>query len=402
MRPRLIKRFIRYLSRIRLVGSTASTGITFCLFASVHIAQADSFLHPKGAVAAEQRLHFWFVIGVMAFVVVPIFVILPFVLWRYRYGQRKSAYTPYWAKSKFWETVMWAGPTVIVVVLAFALWQETHRLDPYHWHPDAVNASETAALASAPTGAVAMPASAGMAMTPSSLPVPQQAVRPSADAEKQSSEAKTRMTVPRISGDDSLLGTVSNATNNFLLRHGASDTANEIFAPMGPEALLSGAPAEPLDIEVIGYDWKWLFIYPKIGIASVNALMIPVGTPVHFVLTSDSVMQSFFIPALGSQIFAMYGMVTHLNLEAERVGKYIGRNTQYNGEGFAQQHFVVTALSPAAFSSWLDNMAKSSQNWTPATETELQKRSVVSGTPTYKDVPNVYFARIGHLSQGMQ
>ena len=95
---------------------------------------------------------------------------------------------------------------------------------------------------------------------------------------------------------------------------------------------------------VVALDWKWLFIYPGQYIASVNRVVLPVGVPVDFKITSDTVMNAFFIPRLGGQIYAMAGMETQLHLLADRAGTYYGENTQYSGRGFPYQHFEVLAL----------------------------------------------------------
>ena len=108
----------------------------------------------------------------------------------------------------------------------------------------------------------------------------------------------------------------------------------------------------PLEVEVVSLDWKWLFIYPRLGLASVNRLVVPAGTPIAFRLTSASVMNSFFVPRLGSQIYTMAGMATRLHLQADRPGRYPGLSAQYSGEGFSDMHFVVEALPPADFARW--------------------------------------------------
>jgi cytochrome o ubiquinol oxidase subunit 2 len=115
----------------------------------------------------------------------------------------------------------------------------------------------------------------------------------------------------------------------------------------------------PLRVQVIGYDWKWLFIYPDQGIATVGTLAMPVGRPVSLQLTSATVMQSFFVPALGSQIYAMGGMVTRLNLQAGRPGISLGENTMYSGDGFHQQKFSARAMSPADFNAWVQHVRAS-------------------------------------------
>src|SRR5579859_6592038 len=110
---------------------------------------------------------------------------------------------------------------------------------------------------------------------------------------------------------------------------------------------------EPLEVQVVALDWKWLFMYPEQHIASVNRLVTPVGVPVHFRLTSASVMNVFFVPQLCSEIYAMYGMVTELNLQADRSGTFYGLAAQVNGDGFADMHFETSAVSPQDFSEWV-------------------------------------------------
>ena len=110
---------------------------------------------------------------------------------------------------------------------------------------------------------------------------------------------------------------------------------------------------KPVTIQVVSLDWKWLFIYPELGIASVNQLTIPVATPVSFDLTSSGVMNSFFIPQLGSQIYTMAGMVTHLNVLADHTGTYRGLSAQYSGAGFADMRFSVAAVATQDFDKWV-------------------------------------------------
>jgi cytochrome o ubiquinol oxidase subunit II len=110
---------------------------------------------------------------------------------------------------------------------------------------------------------------------------------------------------------------------------------------------------KPAEVQVVSLDWKWLFIYPDDGIASVNELVIPVGTPVHFSLTSASVMNSFFVPQLGSMIATMNGMVTQLHLKADRPGVYFGESAQFSGDGFSGMTFNVRAVSQDNFSQWV-------------------------------------------------
>ena len=105
-------------------------------------------------------------------------------------------------------------------------------------------------------------------------------------------------------------------------------------------------------------DWKWLFIYPDQGVAAVNQLVIPAGTPVEFRLTSATVMNSFFVPQLGSQIYTMGGMTTHLNLLADKPGEYPGFSANFSGDGFSEMRFVVKSVPAGDFDAWVDAGAR--------------------------------------------
>ena len=111
---------------------------------------------------------------------------------------------------------------------------------------------------------------------------------------------------------------------------------------------------DPLQVQVVGLDWKWLFLYPGEHVASVGTLVIPVDKPVQLQLTTDTVMQSFMVSALAGQIYAMPGMVTRLGMRADRTGIATGENTQFNGEGFADQKVQVAVLSPKDWQDWMD------------------------------------------------
>lgn len=108
----------------------------------------------------------------------------------------------------------------------------------------------------------------------------------------------------------------------------------------------------PLEVQVVSLDWKWLFIYPGEGIATVNQLVLPTGRPVHFALTSATVMNAFFVPRLGSMIYTMNGMATQLHLQADRPGVYYGQSAMFSGDGFPDMHFAVRAVPPAAYAAW--------------------------------------------------
>jgi cytochrome o ubiquinol oxidase subunit 2 len=211
-----------------------------------------SFLDPQGPVAADQFRHLVEVLAVLVgFVAIPVSVVTLWILFRYRYAAKSSRYTPEWDFYGPLEIACWAGPAVIVGILAIMVWRDTQALDPY-------------------------------------------------------------------------------------------------------KPLASDQPA--LRVQVIGYDWKWLFIYPDQGIASIGMLALPAGRPVALQVTSATVMQSFHIPALGSQIYAMGGMVTKLNLQADQPGRSLGENTMYNGDGFYQQRFTADAMTQEAFDEWVSKV----------------------------------------------
>jgi len=109
----------------------------------------------------------------------------------------------------------------------------------------------------------------------------------------------------------------------------------------------------PVRVEAIALDWKWLFIYPDQGVASVNRLVMPVGRPVAFRVTSATVMNSLMVPRLGGQIYAMSGMVGRLHYQADRPGRYEGLSAHYSGEGFADMRFAADAVAPDAFDRWV-------------------------------------------------
>jgi cytochrome o ubiquinol oxidase subunit 2 len=254
-----------------------------------------SFLDPQGPVADAQRWHFYWVLAIMAVMVAgPIFVLLPFWAWRYRYGRKTGKYAPKWEFSRLLEIMAWGGPIIIVAILAFFVWRDTHKLDPYK--PLASNQA-------------------------------------------------------------------------------------------------------PLRVQVIGYDWKWLFIYPDQGIASIGTLAMPVGRPIALQMTSATVMQSLFIPALGSQIYAMGGMVSKLNLEASKPGRSLGENTMYSGNGFHQQNFTALAMTPAQFESWVAKVHASGLPLDPKTLQLIARRAtradLIAALPQASTMDgNVYFTGV--------
>lgn len=212
----------------------------------------DSFqvLSPSGPVSRTIDELFWITMALMTLVLIPVFGMTAWFIWKFRASNQQAHYAPHWDAAPWIEWLVWLFPSLIILILGTLTWIYTHRLDPYK--PLAVDATTA-----------------------------------------------------------------------------------------------------PLEVQVVALDWKWLFIYPDQHIASLNQLVIPVNRPVSFKITSNTVMNSFFIPKLGGQIFAMAGMATQLHLLADKPGHYTGENTQYSGRGFPYQSFEVIAATANEFSTWV-------------------------------------------------
>jgi cytochrome o ubiquinol oxidase subunit 2 len=143
---------------------------------------------------------------------------------------------------------------------------------------------------------------------------------------------------------------------------------------------------KPLRVQVASLDWKWLFIYPDQGVASVNRLTIPVGTPISLELTSSGPMNSFFVPQLGSQIYTMAGMITRLHLQADQSGTYRGFSAQFSGEGFADMHFDADAVTNEKFGQWLDSARSAGPELNAKSYADLVKPSAAVAPYTYRSV----------------
>lgn len=208
----------------------------------------NSFLNPMGPIAVAQKDHLITVTLYSMIAMLPVIVLVPLILWRYRYKNKSACYKPNWEFSGILDAVMWGVPCVIVFVLSIQLWQSNKALDPY-------------------------------------------------------------------------------------------------------KPIESEFPA--LQIQVVGLDWKWLFIYPEYGIASIGEMAFPTDRPVALKLTSDTVMQSFLVSSLAGQIYTMPGMETQLHLKADQPGIFEGENTQFNGIGFTEQKFNAVGMSQQNFERWL-------------------------------------------------
>jgi cytochrome o ubiquinol oxidase subunit 2 len=156
---------------------------------------------------------------------------------------------------------------------------------------------------------------------------------------------------------------------------------------------------KPVTVQVVSLDWKWLFIYPDEGIATVNQLTIPVGTPISLELTSSGVMNSFFVPQLGSQIYTMAGMETRLHLQADHTGIYRGLSAQFSGDGFADMHFAVDAISAEQFAQWVAETRSAEPVLDEHAYADLAKPSKAVAPSAYRAVTPDLFSSV--LSAGM-
>ncbi|CAB3393157.1 ubiquinol oxidase subunit II [Kyrpidia spormannii] len=237
-------------------------------------------LNPAGPVGREE-MHLIVLSTVLVLaVVIPVFVLLAFIVWRYRDRPgNPAAYRPEWSESRILEIVWWGIPIVIVGVLGFY-------------------------------------------------------------------------------------------------------TAKTTFALTEPPE----SSTQPLTIQVTSLNWKWLFQYPGQGVATVNYCEIPVGVPVQFELTADSPMNSFWVPQLGGQEYAMPGMAMRLWLQADKPGTYYGHGANFTGEGFAHMGFNVVAVSQKDFDQWVSKAKSTGQALTEAGYQQLKKPGVM-GTATYSSYP---------------
>lgn len=210
-------------------------------------------LNPQGGVAEQQRDLIMLTTALGMIVIVPVFIMLFVIAWRYREANTTARYTPNNDHSKWLETVWWGIPIIIILVLSGITWVTTHQLDPYK--------------------------------------------------------------------------------------------------PLASDK-------QPLKIQVVAMQWKWLFLYPDQRIATVNEVRFPEDTPIEFELTADAPMSAFWIPSLGTQTYAMNGMSSKLHLQANHAGEYRGSNTNINGEGYADMDFTAIAMTQGEFDLWVKDDAE--------------------------------------------
>lgn len=154
---------------------------------------------------------------------------------------------------------------------------------------------------------------------------------------------------------------------------------------------------EPLQIQVVAMDWKWLFIYPEQGVAAVNQMAVPVDRPVEFTLTSTSVMNAFYIPAMAGMIYAMPGMQTTLHGVFNETGEFQGLASHYSGAGFSGMRFKAQALDPAGFDAWVAQAAASGETLDRARYLELEKPTENVPTMAFAQVDPQLFSRVVNM-----
>lgn len=248
------KRDFRRLKQV-LISSFVAVAILGAL-TYVTYGRAIPVLDPKGLIANQERDLILLTFGLGMVVVIPVFIMLFSIAWRYRASNTKARYEPDFASHKGIEALWWGIPCVIILILGVITAVSTHALDPYK-------------------------------------PI--------------------------------------------------------------------SSSVQPVKIEAVSLNWRWLFIYPDTGIATMNYINIPKDTPINFTITSDAPMNSFWIPALAGQVYAMSGMSTQLHLMADSTGTFTGSSANISGAGFADMHFKVNSMNEADYQKWVTDTSSSTK-----------------------------------------
>lgn len=163
-------------------------------------------------------------------------------------------------------------------------------------------------------------------------------------------------------------------------------------------------PAKPiessnrtLEVDVVSLDWRWLFIYPDQHIATINRLVVPLGAPIHLRITSSSVMNVFFVPRLGGEMYAMNGMVTQLNLQADKIGSFPGLSAQFSGDGFSGMGFDTVVVSPQEFAAFLARARSAPARLDETAYRELSRQSHDGHVQLFSNVSDGLFDAVATL-----
>lgn len=246
-------------------------------------------LNPEGTIAKQQLTLILITTGLGIFVVIPVFILLFTIAWKYREGNTKAQYQPEFHGNAKLEVLWWGIPILIILVLAVITWVSTHALDPYK--------------------------------------------------------------------------------------------------PLESDK-------RPVEVQVISLEWKWLFIYPEQGIATVNYMNIPEGTPINLSITSDAPMNSFWVPALAGQVYAMTGMTTKLHLAADTTGSYNGASANLSGDGYAGMRFKVNSLTSTEFEDWVRQSTNADDWLTVTSYNELRQPSKDNKEKTFGLVQGDIFNKV--------
>lgn len=282
-------------SPYKFISLLLSAGLAALILGLLIRRSSFPVLNSAGPIASGQQELLVKAFLLMLIIVLPVFALTFYFAYRYRETNKKATYRPNWDGNRFAETVWWAVPTLLIIVLSIMTWRGTFALDPYK--------------------------------------------------------------------------------------------------PLAPAK-------DTLKVQVIALDWRWLFIYPDQNIALLNELRLPVDKAVRFDITADAPMNSFWIPQLGGQVYAMPGMGTRLHLKADRTGNYYGASANISGEGFADMNFTTKVTSRDDFDAWI----KTAQQQPMLSESQynkLAKQSTDKTVQTYGRVQHGLYADVigkyGHL-----
>ena len=247
-------------------------------------------LQPRGPIADKEFRLMVFITAIMLIVVIPVFILLGYVVWRYREDNpKRGRYVPEWQHSRWLEALWWLIPSALILVVSVITWFASYSLNPY---------------------------------------------KPIASKSK------------------------------------------------------------PLVVQAVAMDWKWLFIYPAQHMASVNLVEFPASVPVHFYITADAPMNSFWLPQLSGQIYAMAGMQTQLYIMADHFGYFVGRSANLSGVGFASMQFGAKSVSETSFLSWVRNVRKHSPKLDVAAYNKLNRPSSYVPVKYYSNPSNGLFGYV--------
>lgn len=157
---------------------------------------------------------------------------------------------------------------------------------------------------------------------------------------------------------------------------------------------------QALEVQVVAMRWKWLFLYPQYNVATLNHLPVEVNRPIHFTLTADAPMSAFWIPKLGTQIYAMNGMQSELNLMASETGTFTGYTTNINGEGYSDMKFALKSRTEKDFNAWLLKTKQRPEQMDKLTYDTLRKPSSVTEERAYRLTEQELFETIVHERMG--